>query len=76
MKDKCEEIKKFRMEEHRQKSNDLSEKERALTRKTNQLIDDLMAECEDTPFHKALIRILKNVKGSIIFRKLIYSDFF
>lgn len=60
---KCEQVKKLRLEAYKQKSNELDAKERELCRKTNQLVDELVAICDDTPFHKALIKILGNLKG-------------
>lgn len=63
MRDKCEQVKKRRLEEYKRKSNELDEKERELCRKTNQLVDELVFICDDTPFHKALIKILGNLKG-------------
>ena len=63
LKDKCEMVKKSRLEEYKTKSHELQEKERELTRKTNELVDELVATCEDTPFHDALIKILRNLKG-------------
>lgn len=62
------------MEVYKEKSLQLDEKERELCRKTNQLVEDLAATCEDTPFHKALIKILKNMKGNI--KKLPYRTIY
>lgn len=42
---------------------ELEAKERELCKKTNQLVDELVDTCDDTPFHKALIKILGNMKG-------------
>lgn len=63
---KCEAVKKMRLEAYKQKSNELDAKERELCLKTNQLVDELVATCDNTPFHKALIKILSNLKGKII----------
>ena len=60
---KCELVKKMRLDAYRQKANELDAKERELCRKTNQLVDELVAICDDTPFHKALLKILGNLKG-------------
>lgn len=63
MKTKLETIKKKRLEEYNMKTNAMNEKEKALCRKTNQLVDELVLACDDTPFHKALVKILGNLKG-------------
>ena len=63
LKDKCEIVKKMRFQEYQLKSQELQEKERDLSRQTKDLVDELVAECNDTPFHKALIKILRNLKG-------------
>lgn len=63
MKEKCMRLKKLRMEDYKQQSMKMDEKERELRRKTNQLVDDLVKTCDDTPFHNALIQILGNLKG-------------
>lgn len=60
---KCDQVKKKRIEEHRLKSQELDSKEKELTKKTKQLVDELMDTCEDTPFHRALLNILKNLRG-------------
>lgn len=60
---KCARIKKMRLEEYKKMTKELDAKERDLCRKTNQLVDELVATCDDTPFHKALINILSNLKG-------------
>lgn len=62
---KCELVKKMRIESYKLKTSELDEKERELCRKTNKLVDELVANCEDTPFNKALIKILKNLKGKL-----------
>lgn len=64
MKTKCEVIKKMRIDAYKKKKKELDEKERELCRKTNLLVDELVATCDDTPFHKALIKILRNLKGN------------
>lgn len=56
-------IKKFRIEEYRKRSQQLDEKERELCRKTTKLVDELVDTCDETPFHRALIKILGNLKG-------------
>ena len=53
----------MRLEHYKQMSQELDEKERELCKKTKQLVDDLVATCDDTPFYKALIKILGNLKG-------------
>ena len=60
---KCEVVKKLRIQAYKQKASELDAKERELCRKTNQLADELVAHCDDTPFNKALIKILGNLKG-------------
>ena len=65
MKDKCLKFKEARIAEFEQKTTAIDEKERELCRKTKQLVDDLFGTCEDTPFHKALIQILSNLKGKL-----------
>ena len=42
---------------------ELDNKERELCKRTNQLIQELVETCENTPFHKALLKILGNMKG-------------
>lgn len=71
MKTKCEMMKNMRLEEFKQKSNTMSEKEKELCQKTNRLLDELVAACDDSPFHKALIKVLGNMKGIKI-----YNEFF
>ena len=63
LKDKCEMVKKKRIEQYKQMAIALDAKERELCKKTNQLVDKLADTCDDTPFHKALIKILGNMKG-------------
>lgn len=65
IKTKCEMLKKMKMEEYKQKSNDLDDKERELCRKTNQLVDELLAVCDNSPFQKALLKLLSNMKGNL-----------
>ena len=60
---KCDLVKKKRMEQYKQMSAALDAKERELCKKTNQLVDELVDSCDDTPFHKALLKILGNMKG-------------
>lgn len=67
LKSKCLRVKQMRLEHYKQMSQELDEKERELCRKTNQLMDDLVAICDDSPFHKALIKILGNLKGLLYF---------
>ena len=66
MRTKCDMVKKRRLEEYKQKSNDFDKKERELCLKTNQLVDELVSTCDDTPFHKALIKILRNLKSKLV----------
>ena len=68
---KCAKVKKMRLEQYKKMTKELDAKERDLCRKTNQLVDDLVATCDDTPFHQALIKILRNLKGNLI-KKNIY----
>ena len=63
MKEKCERQRKIRLEEYHGKTAQMDEKERELCRKTNQLVDELVEICDNTPFHNALIQILGNLKG-------------
>lgn len=62
-KEKCQKLKEMKMADFNQKSMDMDEKERELCRKTNKLVDDFLSKCDDSPFHKALIHILNNLKG-------------
>ena len=63
LKNKCDQVKKLRIEDYRKRKTDLDEKERELSRKTTQLVEELAATCDNTPFHKALLKILGNLKG-------------
>lgn len=63
LKNKCDQVKQLRIENYRRRKTDLDEKERELSRKTTKLVQELAATCEDTPFHKALLKILGNLKG-------------
>ena len=65
IKTKCDRVKNQRIQEYKEKTQELSEKERDLCRQTNQLINEFIDTCDDTPFHKALIKILRNLKGII-----------
>lgn len=65
LKTKCHRLKKVRIEEYKAKSNELDEKEREICRKTTKLVDELASTCDDTPFHKALLKILENLKGKL-----------
>ena len=65
MKEKCERLRKIRLEEYHGKTAQMDEKERELCRKTNVLVDELVSICDDTPFHSALIEILGNLKGNL-----------
>ena len=55
----------MRLEEYKKKTKELDKKERAHCRRTNQLMEELVETCDETPFHKALIKILGNMKGKI-----------
>ena len=63
MKTKCDMVRKRRLLEYKEKSQQLDLKEKELCKRTNQLVDELVATCDETPFHKALIKILNNLKG-------------
>ena len=63
---KCDMVKKMRIEEYKQKSNELGEKEKELCMKTNKIVDELVALCDDSPFHKSLIKTLGNMKGKSV----------
>lgn len=63
MESKCEKMKKLRLSEYKKKASELDEKERNLRKKTNQLVDEVVANSDDTPFHEALIKVLGNLKG-------------
>lgn len=63
LKEKCDRSKKQRIEQYKRQTAEIDEKERELCRKTNQLVEELVNTCDDTPFHKALIQILSNMKG-------------
>ena len=65
MKTKCDIVRNTRIQQYKEKSQDLDQKERELCRKTNQLVDELVSTCGDTEFHKALIKVLSNLKGII-----------
>lgn len=67
MKTKCDMVRKTRLQQYKEKSKELDQKERELCRKTNQLVDELVSTCDETPFHQALIKILRNLKGMINF---------
>ena len=51
---------------------EMDAKERELCKKTNQLVDELVDTCDETPFHKALIKILGNMKGELIIKKVLH----
>lgn len=70
MQTKSDMVKKLRLEEYKQKSKDLDDRERDLCRKTNQLVDEFVATCDNSPFHKSLIKILNNLKGICLYRIL------
>ena len=61
-------VKKKRIEEYKQMAKELDAKERELCKRTSQLVDELVDTCEDTPFHKALIKILGNLKGKYFYK--------
>ena len=63
LQNKFDQVKQLRIEDYRQRKTELDEKERQLSRKTTQLVEELAATCEDTPFHKSLLKILGNLKG-------------
>lgn len=65
MRDKLIRLKKNRIEEHKQKASQLDEKERELCRRTNELVDKLLKTSDDSPFHRALMDVLGNMKGKI-----------
>ena len=62
--EKCSRLKKLRHDEYKGKANEMDEKERNLCRKTNRLVDEFISTCDETPFHKALVHILENLKGT------------
>ena len=64
MKTKSDMVRNRRLQEYKDKSNDYDKKERELCRKTNQLVDELVSICDDSPFQKALIKSLRNLKGN------------
>lgn len=66
VKNKSTLIKKKRLEEYAQQRKELDTKEKELCRKTNQLVDELVETCDDSQFHKALIKILGNLKGNYV----------
>ena len=51
------------MDQYKEMAAVLDAKERELCKKTNQLVDELVDSCDESPFHKALIKILGNMKG-------------
>ena len=67
MKTKCDMVRKSRLQQFNHKSQELDKKERELCRRTKQLVDELVSTCDNTPFHKALIKILSNLKGIILY---------
>lgn len=64
LKNKCDLVKKKRIEEYKVMTTEINAKERELCRKTNQLVDELVDACDDTPFQKALMKVLTNLKGN------------
>lgn len=62
---KYEQMKKKRLDDFKEKNLEMDKKEREQCRKTNQLIQELVDTCDNTPFNKALIKILGNMKGNI-----------
>ena len=66
MKNKSEMVRKIRLQEYKDKSKELDERERDLCQKTNQLVDELVTASDDTPFHNGLIKVLKNLKGALL----------
>ena len=58
-------MRKIRLQQYKEKSQELDKKERELCRRTKQLVDELASTCDDTPFHKALIQLLGNFKGTL-----------
>ena len=64
MKEKCDRQKRMSMEEYKGKTAEMDEREKELCQKTNKLVDELVDTCGDTPFHKALIELLRNLKGN------------
>lgn len=67
LQEKCSMLKKMRKDEFSRKATDIDEKERELSRITKQLVDELINSCEETPFNKALINVLSNLRGIIIY---------
>lgn len=72
MKEKCSQLKNLRLAEYKGKAKEMDEKERDLCRRTNELVDDVVSKCDDTPFHKALIEILGNFKGNILYKNIYF----
>lgn len=66
MHEKCSRMKKLRQEDYNRKTTDMDEKEKELCRRTNQLVDDLVEACDESRFNKALVQVLRNLKGKII----------
>lgn len=75
LKEKCERIKKMRLDEFKGKSLEMDEKEKDLCKKTNLLVDQLVNTCGEIPFNKALIDILRNFKGIITLSKLFFLHY-
>lgn len=67
MQEKCDLLKRNRIQEYKNQRQELDAKERELCRKTNQLAAELVDTSDDTPFQKALIKILGNLKGIFFF---------
>lgn len=63
MKKKDEIEKNRKMQKYKEQNQKLDEKERELCRKTNQLLQELASCSDESPFNKALINLLGNMKG-------------
>ena len=66
VKEKSEINKVLKLNENKIRNRELNERERDLSRKTNKLFDELASTCDDSPFNKALLKLLGNMKGNFI----------
>ena len=64
MKEAFEKQKSLRLKEYQEQSVEMDEREKELCKKTNQLLADLVSTSDESPFNKALIQILGNMKGT------------
>ena len=63
LQEKCYRMKKLKQHEYNGKTSDMDERERELCRSTNRLVEEFVNSCDQTPFNKALVHVLGNMKG-------------